>query len=470
MINTNLYPTAAEIPQDSSSNKYLELDSQTINDLEIFTAAKGGVSLFKFADLTRSEGGSKCLRRRMEQPWADATSILATQDALKFILANRNAFKRLPSGYATLSVDKYQREILPTVVSNKATGFAFGAFSIWSTENAHYFKISQGVWRSCQLLRKLHNFIEQAAMADAPGELQPLLAEMQQLLANPLLPRDGRELEGFTFFKVWRVFRLDRIFRFRIPDVMSRLLAIVYEIDALAALADFTQAQDFSFPSVEQGELRVNAQTLVHPFLTNAVANDLVLDQQHRGLFLTGPNMAGKTTYLRAFTLSLYMAHLGMGVPARRYSFVPVQKLFSSISIADNLHNGVSYFRAEALRVKQIAEAIVAGYKVVVTMDEPFKGTNVQDSFEASSAIIDNFSRRDNCLFMFSSHQIELGEKLGELGYPIDRRCFTAVENEARLRFDFRLRPGVSSQRIGMRVLDEEGVFELFGKDKSNTK
>jgi DNA mismatch repair ATPase MutS len=171
--------------------------------------------------------------------------------------------------------------------------------------------------------------------------------------------------------------------------------------------------------------------------------------------------MAGKTTYLRAFATAFYLAHLGMGVPARNFSFVPAQRLFSSISLNDDLSGGVSYFRAEALRVKAVAEAVADGYRVVAIMDEPFKGTNVKDAFDASLAIMERLATREDCLFMFSSHLIELSEQLSACG-QIDCRYFDAEEGEERLRFDYLLRQGVSNQRLGMRVLREEGIFELL--------
>jgi len=178
-------------------------------------------------------------------------------------------------------------------------------------------------------------------------------------------------------------------------------------------------------------------------------------------LFLTGPNMAGKTTYLRAFAAALYLAHLGMGVPATRFRFVPAQRLFTSISLADDLRDGVSYFRAEALRIKAVARGIADGYRVVALMDEPFKGTNVKDALDASLAVLERFATREDCLFMFSSHLIELRGRLNAAEF-VDCRNFEADESEGRLRFDYRLQPGVSGQRLGMRVLHEEGIFELL--------
>ncbi len=129
--------------------------------------------------------------------------------------------------------------------------------------------------------------------------------------------------------------------------------------------------------------------------------------------------MAGKTTYLRAFATAMYLAHLGMGVPAKRFRFTPVDTIISSISLTDSLHRGISYFRAEAIRVKDIAKAVTSGLRVAAIMDEPFKGTNIKDTYEASLSILDRFSSKENFLFMFSSHQIELAEKLNTLGRPI---------------------------------------------------
>ena len=226
-------------------------------------------------------------------------------------------------------------------------------------------------------------------------------------------------------------------------------------------MADVTRNNGYVMPNVEEGPMRVVAEGLVHPFLQQAIANPVNINQEQRVLFLTGPNMAGKTTYLRAFATSLYLAHLGMGVPASRFSFVPAEQLFSSISLSDDLSSGISYFRAEALRVKAIAQAISKGHRVVAIMDEPFKGTNVKDAFDASKAILERFSTKEACLFMFSSHLIELSEHISDAG-KIDCRYFQAQEDQGRLRFDYLLRPGVSSQRLGMRVLREEGVFELL--------
>jgi DNA mismatch repair ATPase MutS len=97
----------------------------------------------------------------------------------------------------------------------------------------------------------------------------------------------------------------------------------------------------------------------------------------------------------------------------------------------------------------------------VALVDEPFKGTNVKDALDASWLVLDAFVRARGSLFAVSSHLIELGDALQATGRVSCRR-FEATEQEDGLEFDYTLRSGVSSQRLGMRVLEQEGLVALL--------
>jgi DNA mismatch repair ATPase MutS len=436
----------------------LILDPHTFKDLEVFGSETGETSLFKFCNLSRSDGGAKVLRRRMERPWSSAARIGATQESLSFILSQRQAFTNQPNAWVTSGAEHYVSEFFPVVTYENWLQFGLGTFAMWANHDRFFFKIEHGVQVTCGMIRTLRRFVDQEELTSPVGELAPLFEEMRALLARPRLSQvPDKETRSWT----WTVLRLDQVFRLHEREAIIRLVQIIYEMDALVSLADVTHKYGFVLPGIEKGPLRVHAEGLVHPFVQNAVANPAELDQQRRVLFLTGPNMAGKTTYLRAFATALYFAHLGMGVPASSFRFVPVERFFSSFSLNDDLQHGVSYFRAEALRIKAVAQAVSEGYRVVAFMDEPFKGTNVKDAFDASLAILVRFAAKEDCLFMFSSHLIELGEQLSATG-QIDCRFFEADESEGRLRFDYQLHRGVSGQRLGMRVLREEGIFTLL--------
>ena len=454
------------VPPPADPND-LAMDNQTFKDLEIFQAEQEGASLFDLCNATRTEGGAKALRARMRKPFADPAKIRAVQQSLTSILDHRDVFDRLPSDVITGTAEKYLNGALPMVMGENRFEFWIGALEIRLGDFRPFTRIVRGVQAMSTLLRMLWHLAHSLEPGEVGGELGRLLAEMRALLERPALKRAAdQEMWGA---KPWQILRADQSFRMKEKENLNRLLHLTFEIDALVSMADATDRNGFVMPEIAEGALGLEGEEITHPFIDQAVANPIGLHQQQRMLFLTGPNMAGKTTYLRSCGIALYLAHLGMGVPARSFRFSPCQRLFSSIAVTDNVRAGVSYFRAEALRVKAIAQAVTDGYRVVALMDEPFKGTNVKDALDASRAILERFAEKEDCLFLVSSHLIELGEQMTATG-QVDCRHFEANEHEGRLRFDYVLRPGVSTQRLGMRVLREEGIFELLDSPRPAAK
>ena len=440
---------------DRAHDQKLRLDGETQADLQLFAPESG--SLFEYCDRCRTDGGRRALQRRMRSPWSEAERIRGTQDALRFIEANLDLFERLPGDYLTLNVERYLAAALPTVRATGTLEFAGAALLFRANEDQFYTKIVRGVALTHRLVASLRKLNEAAVALSPGGELEEIFAELAALL-------DGPELSGVGTRRprwYWEKLRLDQAFRVFGRGKLTRLLEIAFELDALVSLAAVVREQALTFPTIGTGAVHITADELRHPLLPDAVANDVRLDQSQRLLFLTGPNMAGKTTYLRALVSGLYLAHLGMGVPAQRFEFVPMRHLLTAISLRDDLSEGISYFRAEALRMRAVAEAVGSGERTIAVFDEPFKGTNVKDAYDATLAVIKRLAAAPDCLFVVTSHLIELAETLGDTP-GVAYGYFEAIESEAQLAFDFKLRSGVSDQRLGMRVLKEEGVFELL--------
>ena len=394
----------------------------------------------------------------MQKPWSKTAKICAVQESIAFILAHRRPFRRLPTDVVTVELGLYMSAGLPLVTSENRFEFLMGALEVRFGAFRPWAQIVGGVRRGSKMIQSLR-----AVVAGVPvrgeGEVGVLLDELRRLLDRPgcaMIPDEERwSLPDLT------TFRVDRMLRFKERDAVERMLELLYQLDALVAMADATERYGFVMPKLVEGPLHVVAEGLFNPFVEEPVGNPVRLDQQRRMLFLTGPNMAGKTTYLRSCGAAAYIAHLGMGVPALSFRFSPCERMFSSITVTDSVRGGISFFRAEALRVKAIAEAVAEDRRVIALMDEPFKGTNIKDAPDASLGVLARFAGREGSLFLISSHLIELGDRLQALG-QVDCRHFEASEDEGRLRFDYELRNGVSSQRLGMRVLREEGIFELL--------
>ncbi len=173
--------------------------------------------------------------------------------------------------------------------------------------------------------------------------------------------------------------------------------------------------------------------------------------------------MAGKSTFIKSVGTAVFLAHIGMGVPAQYMQLSLFDGLLSNINVADNLGKGESYFYNEVQRVKSTITKISDGRKWLILIDELFKGTNVEDAMKCSSTVIEGLLKITNSLFILSTHLYEIGEGLKK--YPnINFNYFeTAVKND-QLLFSYQLNEGISNDRLGYLILKNEGVVDMLEK------
>ena len=221
---------------------------------------------------------------------------------------------------------------------------------------------------------------------------------------------------------------------------------------------------NLSFPKFkEQDEPEINARGLRHLMLDEPVAYDLIMDKNANFIFLTGANMAGKSTLIKAVGLSVYLAHLGMGVPAKSMQLTLFEGILTNINVEDNLVKGESYFFNEVKRIKETILKITNGKRWLVLIDEIFKGTNIQDAMKCSLAVIKGLIKMENGLFILSTHLYEIGEDLKQLP-SISFKYFETKLIDNELFFSYQLKDGVSEDRMGYLILQKEGVTTLLEK------
>jgi len=224
------------------------------------------------------------------------------------------------------------------------------------------------------------------------------------------------------------------------------------------------KAFDLRFPQfIEQDKPNVNAKGLYHLLLKTPVAYDLELNPDQNFLFLTGANMAGKSTLIKSIGSAVFLAHLGMGVPAQQMTLTLFDGLLTNINVVDNIAKGESYFFNEVQRVKNTVERINNGKKWLVLIDELFKGTNVQDAMKCSLTVIKGLIKIKNSLFILSTHLYEISDELKQ--YPnISFRYFETTANDDQLQFSYQLKEGVSNDRLGYLILKREKVVDMLEK------
>lgn len=439
----------------------MEIDAQTLRELQIFEASgqtRQSRPLFELFEYCLTTGGARRLRARFEQPLQSLTEIQAVQDSLRFLLQEKEGWMPALSGRQERVIENYFFSGLETVRSPlPPLAWAQGLkHSLWYRS---FREIEGGVRETLAFLRDLYTLWQRQQARDKPGLLQRIWRELDELFADQQLQlwlRRGGDL-SFT-----RLFLCDRFLREDFFREVKHLMRLVFELDALHAMARAMRELKLVFPVFVDAERPLlEVEGLFHPKLQAPVANDLALGAEQHLLFLTGPNMAGKTTFLRACALAVYLAHLGLGVPAKAMRLTRCEGLLTSLQNEDNLELGHSYFYAEVLRVRQAAELIQKHRRVLVIFDELFRGTNYCDALDGTREVVKGLAGLRQTLFILSSHLFELVADLETLP-GLQFSHFSAELKQGQFHFSYRLEAGVSQNRIGLEILRQEKILELL--------
>jgi DNA mismatch repair ATPase MutS len=221
---------------------------------------------------------------------------------------------------------------------------------------------------------------------------------------------------------------------------------------------------DLHFPEfIDRDQPFINAIGLYHLLLPVPVAYDIEMNPEHNFLFLTGANMAGKSTLIKSVGSAVFLAHIGMGVPAKNLKLTLFDGLLTNINVVDNIAKGESFFFNEVQRIKNTIQLINDGRKWLVLIDELFKGTNVQDAMKCSTTVIKGLIKMKNSLFILSTHLYEIGEELQR--YPnISFKYFETKVDGDQLVFSYQLKEGISNDRLGYFILKKEHVVDMLEK------
>jgi DNA mismatch repair protein MutS len=240
---------------------------------------------------------------------------------------------------------------------------------------------------------------------------------------------------------------------------LQRMAAALAETDALANLAeralrlDLTQPELTDEPRLEirGGRHPVVERVLEEPF----VPNDLSLDADRRMLVITGPNMGGKSTYMRQAALITLLAHVGSYVPAQSAVIGPVDRIFTRIGASDDLAGGRSTFMVEMTEAANILNN--ATDRSLVLMDEIGRGTSTFDGLSLAWACAHYIGERIGAFTLFATHYFELTALAEELTACANVHL-DATEHAGQLIFLHSVREGPANQSYGLQVAALAGV------------
>ncbi|MBK1727523.1 DNA mismatch repair protein MutS [Halorhodospira neutriphila] len=235
--------------------------------------------------------------------------------------------------------------------------------------------------------------------------------------------------------------------------------AALAELDALAAFAERARTLDYVRPELsDKPGLRIDAGR--HPVVERAmdepfVPNDVRLSDRRRMLLITGPNMGGKSTYMRQTALIALLAYAGAFVPAERAALGPIDRIFTRIGAADDLASGRSTFMVEMTETANILHNATA--ESLVLMDEIGRGTSTFDGLALAWATAERLARRIRAFTLFATHYFEM-TALEQAHTGVANVHLEAAEHGERIVFLHAVREGPASQSYGLQVAALAGV------------
>lgn len=243
-----------------------------------------------------------------------------------------------------------------------------------------------------------------------------------------------------------------------LPALQTSAAALA-ELDVLANFAERALRLNLNAPELsdERGiEIRAGRHPVVEQTLdTPFVPNDCVLDEERRMLIITGPNMGGKSTFMRQTALIVLLAHIGCYVPAARAVIGPVDRIFTRIGAADDLASGRSTFMVEMTETANILHN--ATPESLVIMDEIGRGTSTFDGLSLAWACAEQLAREVRAFTLFATHYFELTVLPEQLDFVANAHL-DAIEHGERIVFMHAVKDGPANQSYGLHVAALAGV------------
>jgi len=437
----------------------MDIDKTTLADLLMFETGED-VSIFSKLDLCTTTHGSQQMKINFSTALKTQEEIIAVQQILQLFIKKQQQWPTLISNGTVMVVEKFfdsQISLIPAHPS-KIEALTYKLlhgpdFALVTYSAKHCFEFIKGF----QQLQKLF------AGEDIPAPLQKVLATIERINTKDQFNIIAKTARAEDLTHAQKL-ELAHFIRYGYKHNMLDLVVLYAQIDAWYGMARAVQKFGLVFPEfVQNTDPVIEAKGLFHLLVNEPVAYNVVLNQKTNFLFLTGANMAGKSTFIKSVGTAVFLAHIGMGVPAQQMKLTLFDGMLSNINVVDNISKGESYFYNEVQRIKATITKINDGKKWLILIDELFKGTNVQDAMKCSSTVIEGLLKMKNSLFILSTHLYEIGEDLRK--YPnIDFKFFeTSVIND-QLHFSYHLKDGISNDRLGYLILKREGVVEMLEK------
>ena len=472
---------------ENSNDEHLLTDSN-ISDLDIN-------NLFENLDNTHSKVGEQYLYYRLCRLQL-STSFLSNFES-KIERYNSIKSNREEVQYLLLKLNEYGAYFLPQLFLGKKKQipkwhwvtivlsvlsvtcligvffdliFLFGVMFFFATNLAvHY-------WNKGQMVESIRSFSELKTLIKVAREIQQFevldkddfdVSKLDSMTTYlNLIQTEERFLDGGIGDAIWSLLEYVKIYflleinaYFRClkfiedaSDTIEEMYMYVGEIDAAISVANFRlQLPYYTDPDFTENKKEIIAEDVFHPLIKNCIANSVQV--QDKSMLITGSNMSGKTTYIRAMAINAILSQTINTSISKKY-IAPFFKIGTSIRIQDDIENGKSYFFEEVVRIGELVSGVDdKSVPHLFIIDEVFKGTNTKERVAASRAILSYLNQYNN-IVMVATHDLELVTMLDD---QFDLYHFEENVVDGKLMFDHKIKEGPLKTTNAITLLEVVG-------------
>ena len=311
----------------------------------------------------------------------------------------------------------------------------------------YYIEVSKG---NIDMVKEEYGYERRQTLSNCERYISPILKEKEALILNAEEKIIDLEYELFTSIR-------EQIKNY-IPK-LQKIAKVISEIDVLQAFATVTEENNYVRP-ILNNENNIRIMEGRHPVVEKVlesefVSNDIILDQDTNILLITGPNMAGKSTYMRQMAITVIMAQIGCFVPAKEATLPVFDAIFTRIGASDDLVSGESTFMVEMNEANYAIQNATSNS--LILFDELGRGTATFDGMALAQSIIEYIHNKIGCKTFFSTHYHELTD-LDQTLTHLKNVHVTAHEENGTLTFLHKIKEGSIDKSYGIHVASLAGL------------
>lgn len=305
----------------------------------------------------------------------------------------------------------------------------------------YYIEVSKGMKH---LVRDEYGYERKQTLSNCERYISPILKEKEAIILNA--EEKIIELEYELFCEVKNKIKL------YIPK-LQKVAKTISEIDVLLSFATVSSENNYIRPKlIDENKIQIidNRHSVVEKVIdTEYVPNDIIMDENTNILLITGPNMAGKSTYMRELAITVIMAQIGCFIPAKEAELMVFDSIYTRIGASDDLVSGKSTFMVEMNEANNAIKNATANS--LILFDELGRGTATYDGIALAQAIIEYIHDNIHCKTLFSTHYHELTDLDKKLKY-LKNVHVSAYEENGKITFLHKIKDGSVDKSYGIHV------------------